>query len=229
MNSPNTPSNERRRKRIVVDDGDTEHVPGVVEVAWVAHVSSDTALFERLVSRHRERQRRYHRIEHVEAVLGHIGDLATHEAITDLGVVVAAALYHDAIYESQHRANERASARLARRDLAAVGWNGERIDRVARMIEGTATHLDPGDLDTAVLFDADLAILGAAPPDYRRYVTAVRAEYGHLDDAEWTEGRSQVLRSFLERASIYATATGRDHWEVAARANITEERAALAR
>jgi predicted metal-dependent HD superfamily phosphohydrolase len=209
------------------DQSDSERIAGIAELAWTEHVDTDLDLFDRLVSRHRERQRRYHRIGHVEAVLGHIDELAETESIDDHGAVVAAALYHDAIYESQHPANERASARLARRDLTALGWDEARVDRVGTMIEGTATHLDPGDTDTAVLFDADLAILGSDSDRYRSYASAVRDEYGHFDNAEWTAGRAIVLAGFLERPTIYATAGGRDRWEVAARSNITAELAEL--
>lgn len=219
MNSPSSSRNN--------DPVGHEAPPGVAAVAWTNHVSLDTDLLERLVLRHRERQRRYHRIEHVEAVLGHIDELATRESIGDLGVVVAAALYHDAIYESQHPANERASARLARRDLLALGWDTSRATMVGTMIEGTKAHADPPDTGTAALFDADLAILGAADVEYRRYASKVRDEYGHLDDAEWTAGRASVLTAFLKRQTIYATATGRERWEVAARANITAELAEL--
>ena len=209
------------------DDASPDREVDGAELAWVTHVSPDAALFERLALRHRERQRRYHRIEHVEAVIAHVEELARHEPTGDLGAVVAAALYHDAIYESQHPANERASARLARRDLATLGWTLDRIAKVGDMIEGTATHLDPADTDTAVLFDADLAILGADADTYRAYVSAVRDEYRHFDNAEWASGRSTVVAQFLERPTIYAPATGREQWEVAARVNITAELAEL--
>ena len=205
------------------DQPDSEHIRGIAELAWIQHVSLEVELFDRLVSRHRERQRRYHRIGHVEAVLGHVEELAEVEQVVDLGAVIAAALYHDAIYESQHPANERASARLARRDLGMLGWDDSRLARVGTMIEGTATHLDPPDTDTAVLFDADLAVLGADSDAYQGYATAVRDEYGHLDTAESTAGRTAVLTAFLERPTIYATATGRARWEDAARSNITGE------
>lgn len=204
-----------------------ERVPGIAELAWLAHVSNDIELFDRLVSRHRERQRRYHRIGHVEAVLGHIDALAAQETLDDQGAVVAAALYHDAIYEAQHPANERASARLARRDLAALGWDEARAARVGAMIEGTRDHRDPADTDSAVLFDADLAILGADAETYRSYTAAVRDEYSHFDDGEWATGRQTVLAGFLDRESIFSTATGRDRWEAAARSNITTELEAL--
>lgn len=199
----------------------------VLERAWRAHVGRDSELgdrlLERLRTRHRERQRAYHTLEHVAAVLTHVEQLAELEPVNDLGAVVAAACYHDAIYEPQHVANERASARLARRDLQRLGWAGDRTELVAAMIEATRTHVDPRDVDTAVLFDADLAILGAAPDVYGRYVDQVRAEYSHLDDQEWAAGRRAVLRQFLDRSQIYATATGRDRWERSARANLTAE------
>ena len=70
----------------------------------------------------------------------------------------------------------------------------------------TMAH-DPADADEAVLLDADLSILGAAPATYDRYVAAVREEYAHVDDAGWRAGRSGVLRGFLDRPQIYATAS----------------------
>lgn len=197
--------------------------PSKLRLAWRRHVGTDDDLLDRLITRHRERQRRYHRIEHVEQVVRLVVELAETETVADLDAVVAAAMYHDAIYEPTHPANERASARLARRDLARIGWSTERCDAVGAMIEATATHLDPGSIDAAVLFDADLAILGADEADYITYTKRVRDEYSHLDDGEWTEGRIDVMHTFLDRAAIYATDSGKERWEAAARRNITAE------
>jgi predicted metal-dependent HD superfamily phosphohydrolase len=203
-----------------------------LRAAWQAHVHPDADLLDRLLGRHRERHRRYHGTAHVRWVVRHVLELATVEPVDDLDAVVAAAFYHDAVYEPKHPANERASARLARRDLAALGspvpWDETRIGSVAAMIEGTATHLDPPDVDTAVLFDADLAVLGADVVGYDAYVTGVRAEYRHVADDDWRAGRAAVLEAFLERPAIYATDSGRRRWEARARANITGELAMLA-
>lgn len=201
--------------------------PTELERAWQAHIDQSTELLDRLVVRHRERQRRYHRIDHVEAVLRHVDELAATEPVDDLGVVVAAAFYHDAVYEPTHPANESASARLARRDLARLGWPADRVERVATMIEATRDHAAAPDVDTAVLFDADLAILGAEPPSYRDYATRVRAEYAHVDDHGWRSGRAGVLQGLLDQDSIFHTATGRRRWDEAARRNIGDELAAL--
>lgn len=198
-----------------------------LEVAWQQHVGSDMQLFERVMGRHREKHRKYHTAQHVAWVVRHVDELAADEHPADLGAIIAAALYHDAVYEPASPANERASARLARRDLAALGWNDERVSAVSEMIEGTKHHLDPADTDTAILFDADLAVLAADPASYGEYARGVRAEYRHVDDDDWVTGRAAVLDGFLERNAIYATASGRERWEEHARANLAAELATL--
>ena len=70
--------------------------------------------------------------------------------------------------------------------------------------------------------DVDLAILGAPPSRYERYVIAVRSEYAHVDDRAWRHGRAEVLTSFLDRPVIYhhPDCTG---WESRARRNLSGE------
>lgn len=189
---------------------------------WLRLVGDD-AVLTGLLRRHRERHRRYHTLDHVVAVVRHVGELATVEPVDDLGALVAAAWFHDAVYEPRSPANERASARLARRDLTKLGWTSDRADAVAAMIEGTAHHTAPSDVDTAILFDADLAVLGASPAAYATYVAAVRAEYAHVDDDAWRAGRADVLDAFLGRERIYSTSSGFERWESAARANLAAE------
>jgi predicted metal-dependent HD superfamily phosphohydrolase len=199
-----------------------------LDLAWQRHVSTDRRLLEGLLARHREKHRRYHTATHVAWVLRHVEELAASEPVEQLGEVAAAAFYHDAVYEPTHPANERASARLARRDLTALGWADDAVERVAAMIEATEHEAssEPAG-DTAVLLDADLAVLGADPAAYTTYVEQVRSEYRHVGDADWRVGRSQLLRTLLDRDAIFTTPTGRDRWESRARANLTAELATL--
>lgn len=189
-----------------------------------------------LLERHREPHRRYHTASHVLWVLRHADSLAGEHPVGDLAAVFAAAFFHDAIYDaaaSQAGANERASAALASRCLGELGWDGERVEQVGEMIVATATHRLPGDgtgdpagadrLATAVLLDADLAVLGADTAAYRTYASGVRTEYAHVDDEAWRTGRSAVLDTFLARDTIFVTAAGRRQWEARARANLTAE------
>ncbi|MGQ0625020.1 MAG: HD domain-containing protein [Sporichthyaceae bacterium] len=178
-----------------------------------------------LTARWAQPHRRYHDLEHLGAVLRHVDDLAAHAADPD--AVRLAAWYHDAIYEG--RADDEArSAALARAELGDAGLPAALVEEVARLVELSATH-DPApqDRNGAVLTDADLAILAADPPAYRRYTTAVRAEYAHVGDDEFRPGRAAVLRRLLGAPALFRTPTGSARWEAAARANLTAELAAL--
>ncbi len=111
---------------------------------------------------------------------------------------------------------------------------------VAALIEATAGHLrdaaaGPGvgppdrPTDTMLLLDADLAILGADPGAYQAYVNGIRAEYDHIDDVQWVQGRAAVLRHFLHRQRLFVTAHMFAALEHRARANIEAELAVLQR
>jgi predicted metal-dependent HD superfamily phosphohydrolase len=201
-----------------------------LDVAWQQYVAADRRLLDGLLSRHREKHRRYHTVTHVAWVIRHVHTLATSEPVGHLDEVMAAAFYHDAVYEPSSPANERASARLARRDLAALGWDDDAVERVGSMIEATRhdVPLDPdAPVDTHVLLDADLAILGADPAAYGTYVAGIRAEYRMLSDEDWRTGRAAVIAGFLRRPTIFHTPTGRDLWEERSRANLAAELATL--
>ncbi|MEO1059355.1 MAG: metal-dependent phosphohydrolase [Actinomycetota bacterium] len=205
---------------------------------WQRFVGPDRAMFDAVISRHREAHRRYHTETHVAWVLRHCRELLddpppqTKAHPTPSGdefspLIVAAAFWHDAVYDPTSATNEQRSAQLAARDLGVLGWDQAAIGRVVRAIEGTAHHLDPADEVEAVLFDADLAVLGADPRGYRAYVDGVRFEYRHVADDDWRVGRAAVLRGFLGRDSIYATVGGRRRWQTRAVANLTAELVSL--
>jgi predicted metal-dependent HD superfamily phosphohydrolase len=180
-----------------------------------------------VVARHREGHRRYHGVRHVTWVVRHVHELATELPLDDEGAVVAAAFFHDAVYDPRATDNEEQSARLAERVLAGLGWDADRGRRVGDLVRATAAHRAPADDDTAVLLDADLAVLGSDPAAYQAYVTGVRTEYAHVDAAAWQAGRGQVLRELLARDPLYATEPGRRRWARRAAANMTAELASL--
>ncbi len=193
-----------------------------------AVVAGHDAACEALLGRHREPHRRYHTAAHVLAVCRHVDDLARHHPVPDHDAVLAAGLFHDAVYDPASSAYEEASAALAERVLADVGWSPSRAAEVARLVLLTAGHrADAGDDGGAVLLDADLAVLGASPAAYAAYVAGVRAEYAHVDDDAWRRGRGEVLRRFLAQPSIFTTPTMRAAREQRARANLTAELATL--
>lgn len=181
-----------------------------------------------MVARHREPHRRYHGVRHVTWVVRHVRELAAEVPVADEAAVIAAAFFHDAVYDPRAHDNEERSADLAERVLRELGWDDARCAVVGRLIRATAAHGPTGDPDTAVLLDADLAVLGAEPAAYQAYVTGVRAEYAHVDDTAWRAGRGAVLRDLLARQPLYATEPARRRWASRAAANLTAELAALA-
>ena len=192
---------------------------------------------ERLLARYREPQRRYHTVTHLAAVLGAAEELMGQVEVTDPEAVRLALFFHDAVYDPRSATNEADSAALARAVLSELEVPAARVDTVVSLIMATrhrtpppaaadSTSADPDGNDTAVVLDADLAILAAEPSRYEAYATGVRAEYAHVDDASWRAGRASVLRAFLDRPAIYLTAPMRRQ-EHRARANLAAELAAL--
>ena len=125
----------------------------------------------------------------------------------DMGAVQLAIWFHDAVYDPRAKDNEERSAQLAVDWLRPVGIPEKLFQHVAQMIQVTA-HTDVAEVDddTAVLLDADLAILSAEKRRYLRYAADIRREYAWVDDTTYRNGRIQVLEKFLSRPRIFRTA-----------------------
>jgi predicted metal-dependent HD superfamily phosphohydrolase len=168
-----------------------------------------------------EPHRRYHDLAHLAAVLGLVGELAG--AATDPDAVRLAAWYHDVVYDPRRDDNEQVSAERARAGLRGL-VPPERVEEVVRLVLLTAGHDPaPDDADGAVLCDADLAVLAGPPEAYAAYASAVREEYGHLSDAEFTAGRTAVLEHLLALPALYRLPAVAREWTPRARANLAAE------
>ncbi len=203
-----------------------------IRAAWraVAGDGHDDIIDDVLV-RHGEVHRRYHTAEHVMWVLRRVADLVRGTDPTDSidgDAIIVAALFHDAVYDPLSLTNEADSAALAVTHLSSLGWTADRREDVAALILATARH-DATSATAAVLVDADLAVLGASPDEYRVYSAAVRAEYEHVPDEQWRIGRAILLRRLLERPHIFATATMAAERERQARQNMAAELDTLCR
>ncbi len=174
--------------------------------------------------------RHYHSLIHIEALLALAAE--HHSALTDPEAVEAAIWFHDAIYDSRNPNNEALSAALAARMLDGR-TDKERIERIAAMIEATATHELPDAYDAAarrdaaLFLDMDLSILGAAPDDFDAYERGVRLEYGWVVEPAWRAGRAAILRKFLARDHIFHSEEFRALLEAKARQNIERSLIAL--
>ena len=184
-----------------------------------------------LVARYSEPHRRYHDVRHLTEVLDAVDELAADAQ--DADAVRLAAWFHDAVYETGDHggdapSNEEASARLAERVLGESGTAPALIAETARLVRLTETHAAPdGDANAAVLCDADLAILAAAPARYAAYTEAVREEYCAVPDELFRPARAQILGALLTAPTLYRTPAARARYEERARANVTAEIAHL--
>ncbi|MCB0967787.1 MAG: HD domain-containing protein [Ilumatobacter sp.] len=204
-----------------------------LHLAWQRHVGIGAEAahwFDTVMGAYRAEGRHYHTVRHVRWVVQHIRALAPPAGVVDgdLDTAVAAAFFHDVVYDPTANDNEATSASMARRALTDLGWPPGPTDHVAAMIEATADHGTAGDdLATCVMLAADLGVLAAEPSPYGDYVRNVRKEYRHLDDAAWTAGRSSFVRSMLDRSAIFPVPLRLNAWERRARANLTAELAAM--
>lgn len=184
-----------------------------------------------LCALYRAPDRHYHGLSHIEALLALVGEHRA--ALADPEAVEAAIWFHDAIYDSTRKDNELKSAELAVAQLSGK-VEPERLQRIAKMIEATATHRVPdfadeaARQDAALFLDMDLSILGAPAAEFDAYEQAVRQEYGWVDEQRWRAGRAAVLKKFLTRPHIFHTEIFRGSHERQARENIARSIARLA-
>lgn len=175
-------------------------------------------VFQLLIQAYSSPDRHYHTLEHLDEMFRAAARLS---AITDdLRATQAAIWFHDAVYDPRAKDNESRSAELAATLLGPIGVPRSDLERIERLILAT-THLKsplpPVDRETAILLDADLAILAAAPDRYERYAADIRKEYGWVPEAEYRKARASVLDAFLSRSrlfwsdSMHAESTGSAH------------------
>ena len=167
--------------------------------------------------------RAYHNLAHVEAALETYLFLAE-DLASEVGArVVLALCLHDAVYDPRASDNEARSACLARDLLSPLGIGREDLEGIERLILATRDHVSD-DLASALVADADLAILASSREGYDAYAAAIRREYAFVPEAEYRAGRRRVLEALLARERLFVSPRMD---EAAARANLRREIAVL--
>lgn len=179
-------------------------------------------LFERLRDAWREPQRHYHTLQHLSECLclfDEVRDQAQHPLEIELAL-----WFHDAVYDVRAHDNEARSAHWADRALAEAGLAPDSVRRVHDLIMATCHDAIPASSaspDATLLTDIDLAILGAPAPRFAEYERQIRAEYAWVAPDIFAVKRRAVLRGFLDRPAIYATAILHQRLETQARHNLS--------
>ena len=94
------------------------------------------------------------------------------------------------------------------------------VQRVNSLIMATKHDQPCRSRDEAVLTDIDLAILGSDPERFAEYERQIRVEYSWVPDQQFRDGRTAILRRFLERDSIFQTESFRKRFEIQAKENL---------
>ncbi len=195
--------------------------------AELGAASVNGGLLNQLVAAYSERHRHYHTLQHLRECLAHAE--ATRTLARRPAEVELALWFHDAVYDPVRGDNEERSAAWAHASVLAAGCAPEVADRIRAHVLATAGHApDAQDADRALLLDIDLAVLGASYARFDEYERQVRAEYAHVPEAAWREGRARVLRGFLGRPRLYGTDVYHEALEARARENLARSLQRLA-
>jgi len=199
-----------------------------LESCKTAHftVKQRQELWELLLGNYNSSVRSYHGLSHLVAMFDFVTSASIQHGISVQcpSVLHWSIWFHDIVYQPSSHENEEQSADLASQMLGAV-LPDEQVRRVQHFINATKRHVcsDAQDTDLQLFLDADLCILGAQPSDYVQYAAAIRKEYIHMDRDAYICGRANVLRSFLQRPSLYFTPLGQKLFEEQARLNLQQE------
>jgi predicted metal-dependent HD superfamily phosphohydrolase len=194
--------------------------------AWESFFGPSTrslAAFDQILEAYRFGRRFYHTIEHGLEVADTAAALAAVDAPDHVEPIVLAAWCHDAVYGSADDVT--ASASVAARSAAALGWSTAGQDYVEQLVLAT-THTREGlSFEQQLLCDADLAVLAKPWPRYLGDVANIRAELAtHNRHGEsWPVRRRRMLGFFRAKPAIFHTDRALDRWEVVARGNIERE------
>ncbi len=176
-------------------------------------------LLERLYS---EPGRHYHSMVHIDMMVTSLQLLN----LTSSFPMRFAIFYHDAIYDSQKHDNEERSAILAEESLARMQVEDAVISKTSALIIATKKHqvlADDMKAESGVFLDLDLLILGTDATAYKSYADKIRKEYAWVPEKDYRLGRAAVLRSFLDRPSVFFTDQIRAAYEQNAQRNLQFE------
>lgn len=145
----------------------------------------------------------YHGLHHTRDVLRAVQLLGKMEGVSDNDMLKlkAAALYHDAGFINQYRANEPIGAEFARKELPEWGFTAEDAEHVAEMILATKVPQEPKDHLAQILCDADLDYLGRE--DYHIIGHTLRLEWMKYGDPRDLVSWYEIQIAFLSKHAYF--------------------------
>lgn len=181
------------------------------------------SIWKLLIQNYSGKSRYYHDLNHIWAMLNQSEECK--DQLQDKDVIDFSIWFHDIIYKSTKKDNEKKSAEFAQRTLQNFSIESDRIGQVYDLILSTQKHqiIGSSNLDNAYLLDFDLSILGKSWEVYENYIQQIRREYKIYPNFLYNPGRKKVLETFLQRKTLYFTEKYRELYEQRARENLERE------
>jgi predicted metal-dependent HD superfamily phosphohydrolase len=179
---------------------------------------STIPIFDVVIAKYSEPQRHYHTLQHLTECLDNFVQLR--DIANNPDEIALALWFHDVIYDPTRHDNEVVSANWARSCVINAGLTIAIAERIYNLVMATQHHTKTEDLDTKILIDVDLAILGATPERFDEYEQQIRQEYSHVPERLFQQKRAEILQRFLAQATIFNTALFIDRYQQQAQLNI---------
>jgi predicted metal-dependent HD superfamily phosphohydrolase len=176
--------------------------------------------FEELIRAYASADRFYHNLIHVQDCLS-IFDQTKYITVHPEEVELAI-WFHDTVYDTRRNDNEQKSAEWAGSIIRQAGLEHAVAERVTRAILATRHNSEVTESDAQLMVDVDLSILGKDTDTFWRYDENIRKEYAWVPERLFREKRTEILRGYLARKSIYYLETYRERFEERARANLKQ-------
>jgi predicted metal-dependent HD superfamily phosphohydrolase len=180
--------------------------------------------FSIIIEQYTNPNRYYHNLNHIGNLISQIEPLSLPK--DNKAILLNVALFHDVIYISGSKNNERKSAEFAAYWLSKLNFCTIKSQMICNIIRSTNTHESSDDL-TQLFLDLDLSILGGNEEKYLEYIGQIRKEHIQIPNYLYKIGRKRFLNHMLSREFIFSTSEYYRDFEKIARKNLNNELKAL--
>lgn len=173
-----------------------------------------------LEKKYTETSRAYHNLSHLYSMFNVLDEAG----FTSSNPVLEYAIwYHDIVYNSKKKDNEKQSAIIFKENCHSF-LGEDVIQEVETVILSTEKHYPlSNSQEVEWMLDLDLFVLCSPKEIYQKYADAIRAEYKWVPKLLYKRGRKKVLQSFLKRDRIYFSDYFYEYYENIARENLQNE------
>ena len=172
----------------------------VTELSTVNNISNYLRI-PAILENYDRKKRAYHNFDHIFRCVDECMEVADH--LQNFNEVIIALFLHDV------RDSVSDTIQTVNTYLSNLGFPKTNKYRIENLIQATNHKTPPRTEDQKYIVDIDLSILGQPTGYFDKYEVDVRNEFQFHTETRYCIGRRTLLKSFLNRKSIYYT----DHFK----------------